>query len=336
MKTKLTALIALLAYAVGANAQNVKIAFIDYYGTKQVDVGKVKSLMPVHEGDTVSLDKFPYWILEMKSAVERVTGKEPTDVAPGCCDQNGDWYVYIGLPGTNAQPLQYNVAPTAKIRFPPAVEKLYQEATDLNEEAVKAQAIEDRTKGYALSAYPALREKQLAIRDYAMRHSTLIRRVLSDAYEAEQRSIAAQFLGYAPQSYTQIQSLVSASHDPIESVRNNAIRALGVLAESSPSIARQIPAEKFILMLNSDIWTDRNKGSLLLNSLTVARDRQLLALIRAQASDSLLEMALWRSYGHAYYARMILGRIAGIEEKELQKLAKDDVNAIIAAFVASH
>jgi hypothetical protein len=129
---------------------------------------------------------------------------------------------------------------------------------------------------------------------------------------------------------------VKASRDQDETVRNNAVRALGVLAESSPSIAREIPARDFVLMLNSGNWTDRNKGSLLLGALTLRRDRKLLSLTRAKASDSLLEMARWREYGHAYDSRMLLGRIAGIEEKQLQKLAHDDVNAIIAAFSSIH
>jgi len=291
--------------------------------------------MPVHEGDTMSLDKVPYFIIDMKTAVERVAGKEPTEIAPGCCDQNGNWYFYIGLPGRNTKPLSYNVAPTGKIQFPEEIVKLYQESLDLNMEAVKAQASEDRSAGFAISAYPALRAKQLAIRKYALHHSTLIRRVLSGSFEARQRSAAAQFLGYAAQSRTQIQSLVQASHDPIEAVRNNAVRALGVLAESSPSIARQIPAGKIIPMLNSDVWTDRNKGSFLLGALTLSRDRKVLALIRAQAADSLIEMARWHEYGHAYYSRIILGRIAGIEENKLQKLAHDGVESIISTF-SSH
>jgi hypothetical protein len=47
-------------------------------------------------------------------------------------------------------------------------------------------------------------------------------------------------------------------------------------------------------------------------------------------------MARWRNDGHAQTSRLILGRIAGIEEKQLKKLAHDDVNAIISAFLAAH
>jgi hypothetical protein len=99
MKVKPLVYLLFLACAEVTHAQQVKIGIIDYFGTKQIDVAKVKSSMPVHEGDMVTFDNFPNLIIEMKAAVERITGKEPTDVAPGCCDENGNWYIYIGLPG---------------------------------------------------------------------------------------------------------------------------------------------------------------------------------------------------------------------------------------------
>ncbi len=231
--------------------------------------------------------------------------------------------------------VSYNAAPRGSVRFPPEIETLYQQFLDLNMEASKAHAIEDRSKGYALSTYPALRANQLAIREYASRNPSLIRKVLRKSADAEQRRAAAQFLGYTNYSRVQIESLVIASRDPDEIVRNNAVRALGVLAASSPAIARRIPASNFIDMLNSGNWTDRNKAGLLLSPLTMRRDPKLLRLIRARASDSLVEMASWRNYGHAQNSRLILGRIAGIEEKQLQKLARDDANAIIKAFLSS-
>jgi hypothetical protein len=48
--------------------------------------------------------------------------------------------------------------------------------------------------------------------------------------------------------------------------------------------------------------------------------------------DPLIEMARWRSAGHAYAARMILGRCAGIVEGKLEKLVESgDVGAIVEA-----
>src|SRR6185295_4987868 len=178
---------------------------------------------------------------------------EPTDVAPGCCNADGSWFIYIGLTGTNVRTLHYRAKPRGSVRFSPELETLYQQWLDLTMEAVKANSIEDRTKGYALSSYPALRAKQLAIREYATHNASLIRRVLNESAEEDQRRVAAHFLGYTNYSRLQIDSLVRASRDPDDIVRNNAVRALGVLAESSPDIARKIPAQEFVDMLNSGV-----------------------------------------------------------------------------------
>jgi hypothetical protein len=336
MKSKPLACLLFLACAAVTNGQQVRIGSIEYFGTRKVNVDKVKSSLPVHEGDMLAVDKFPSLIPELRNAVELAIGHEATDVAPGCCDKNGNWFIYIGLPGTNVQSLRLAPTPRGTIRFPAEIETLYQQFLELNMEAVKAQAIEDRTKGYALSSYPLLRANQLAIREYATRNPLLIRKVLSESADAEQRRVAAHFLGYTNYSRVQIELLMKGSRDQDETVRNNAVRALGVLAESSPAIAQQIPGENLVLMLNSGTWMDRNKGCYLLSTLTRRRDPKLLRLIRSRASDSLVEMARWRDYGHAQTSRLILGRIAGIEEKQLQKLARDDVNAIISAFLAAH
>jgi hypothetical protein len=69
----------------------------------------------------------------------------------------------------------------------------------------------------------------------------------------------------------------------------------------------------------SGTWTDINKSSGLLDGLTRSRDPQLLAQLRQPAViERLIEVARWRS--HAEAARMILGRIAGIDETRLIRL----------------
>jgi hypothetical protein len=144
--------------------------------------------------------------------------------------------------------------------------------------------------------------------EYAAQHADEIGRVLRSSADNEQRQIAAEMLGYTNQSGRQIADLVWASHDPDGGVRNNATRALVVLAKSNPKAAARIPAAGFIEMLNSGKWADRNKACELLSVLSQWRAPKLLAALRAQALESLLEMARWRS-GHAYAARMLLGRV---------------------------
>jgi hypothetical protein len=85
-------------------------------------------------------------------------------------------------------------------------------------------------------------------------------------------------------------------------------------------------------MLSSGIWTDRNKASLLLLQLTEKRDKELLDEIRVGAVEPLIEMARWRNTGHAFAARMILGRVGGIDETRLLELAnKGQVDTIVAS-----
>ncbi|HKW98685.1 MAG TPA: hypothetical protein VJN43_13190 [Bryobacteraceae bacterium] len=84
-------------------------------------------------------------------------------------------------------------------------------------------------------------------------------------------------------------------------------------------------------MINSGIWTDRNKGSFALDELTRAGDPRLLEALRATALDSLIEMARWRSTGHAIPARVVLGRIAGIPEDRLLELASGPPERILEA-----
>ena len=85
-------------------------------------------------------------------------------------------------------------------------------------------------------------------------------------------------------------------------------------------------------MLISGLWTDRNKGAALLEAMTVGRPPDLLAKIRSAAIDSLIEMASWRRRSHAYFGRMILGRVAAYPEERLKELAwNGPVGAIIEA-----
>lgn len=71
---------------------------------------------------------------------------------------------------------------------------------------------------------------------------------------------------------------------------------------------------------------------LLLTALTKSRDSKVLAQLRAEALDALIEMARWRSEGHAEAARLLVGRIAGIKEDHLNKLIDaGQVDAILDA-----
>jgi hypothetical protein len=176
-----------------------------------------------------------------------------------------------------------------------------------------------------------MRAIQLRMREAALSNEDLLLRVLLESADDKQRIAASHLTGYTRQSRRQIDALLEASRDANATVRNNATRALGVLA-ATPDYARQIPAGPFIDMLKSHVWSDRNKGLMLLTFHTRSRDPQVLAAIRAKALPALIEMSRWQFAGHAAGPIRLMGRIAGMDESVLDKLAgTGDAGPVIAA-----
>jgi HEAT repeat protein len=193
-------------------------------------------------------------------------------------------------------------------------------------------AQEDDSNGYALINDPNARSLQLRVHAWALEYPGELIQVLRSSSSVEDRRIASDALGYARQSAAQIRALAQAARDPDDEVRNNATRALGVLVRSDQRLSAHIAPEIFIAMLNSPAWSDRNKACALLVTLSADRNPDFLNRIRAIAEDSLLEMAAWQDTSHAYAARMILGRVAGIPEDRLRRLAwNGPVSSILSA-----
>jgi hypothetical protein len=330
-------LIVLVLTALGQPAlcQDVRLRIgdIEFFGVNGFDVDSIRASMHSTVSREVSKAEVDQVKAELREAVRKVTGHLPTDVVLVCCDARGMATVYIGL--ANQLPrgaFWYRLTPSGHVRLSEQALHLYEDLMKLSVESVQKNAAEDHSKGYALSSYPPLRAKQLAIREYALGHEGALQLVALHSADTNQRAIAVEILGYARRSRTQISTLVTASRDPNEGVRNNAVRALGVLAQASAPIAKSIPADSFIDMLNSGTWTDRNKGSHLVAILSKARDPGLLRQLRVRALPSLIEMARWRDPKHAGDARMILGRVARLPENQLVKLvANGEVERIVSA-----
>lgn len=296
---------------------------IDFFGYKGLNLAAVRAALPFHEGDSFPPPKIKSDELkrQVAQAIKQVIGRDPTDVAFVCCDAKQHWGAFIGLPGESYQALAFNPLPTGNVRLPKDAVKRRDELDDALERAImNGHSTEDHSEGYALTNDPKARKAQLAIRDYALQHEDLLFQVLASSSDAQHRAVAARILGYGRQFDQQTDALVRASLDADDGVRNDAVRALWVLADGKPAVARTIPSEPFIRLLRSGAWSDHNKASLVLMALTTTRDPQVLGQLRADALDPLLEMGRWRSIGHAEAALTILGRIAGIEEATLEQL----------------
>lgn len=316
------------------SAEQREIGNIDFFGYGHFDVMKLRSVLQTQAGESNKQSEWSTYRSRIEEAIRSETGKLPTDVVLVCCNEHGNSMIYIGVAGTSSVAIQHKPAPTGEARLPAVALKLSEETDDALRKAVLAgRTQQDHSNGYALSIDPELRAKELQIREFALSNEDLLRTVLSLSSDAEHRAIAAEFLGYVNVSARQIADLAEAARDSDPDVRNNAVRALGVIASSSQQRARMIRPKPFIALLKSDKWVDRNKGGWLMINLTESRDRKLLEQLRTETMDALVEMARWRFADHAAFARRLLGRIAGIEEARLDTLVlqNDQAEAIIAA-----
>jgi hypothetical protein len=318
MKFYLLFTMACLAVTTLSQDKPKTIGEIEFFGYTGIDINKLRAELPFHEGDEFNFETAEEKFSKTKDVAQRFTGRPPTDINATCCDNWGNWIIFIGLSGASTR---YAPRPKGTIRLPSNIIALYDRYMNaVMEASQKGAATEDRTSGYALTEYPPLRSIQLEMRAYAESREALLSKVLATSSADQHRIAAAALLGYTRQSGTQLTALSRATHDSNSTVRNNATRALLVLAESSQEIAAQIPAEGFVQLLSSGTWTDLNKASGLLMIITQRRNPKVDALLRQKETlERLIEIARWRT-GHADAARFILGRLAGVDEGRLRQM----------------
>lgn len=305
----------------GRQDESIRIGAIDYFGYAGLDLKLVKEKVPLKVGDELSYATFDREREAIQRAIKEATGKPATDVAAVCCDANRHLLIYIGLSGTSSRPLQLNPAPKGNKQLDGSALTLYEQYGEANQYAVRRGVSgEDDSLGYSLATDPAMRKVELAIRDYAVSHSHLLELVLENSASPKQRRVASCFLGYADRSEDQIRYLVRAANDADAEVRNNAIRALEVLASARNSNGIEVDPKPFIDLLSSGRWTDRNKSSMLLMRLTNDRNPTLLDALCRYAMAQLIEGARWSNPGHSTAFLLILGRVEGIPADRLWKL----------------
>lgn len=310
-----------------------QVGQINYFGYGGIDLAPIRAELPLHAGDTISFATSPDGAV--KNFLIHTMGHPPTDVEVVCCDDTKRLLVYIGLGGTSSRSLATASTPQGSDHLAAVALKLYDQLMSAELSAVsRGVAGEDDSQGYALSTDSVVRQIELSIHTYAVMREAEFERVLTNSAEPHQRRVAAEFLGYVPRSSTQIKALAEAVGDSDVDVRNNAVRALGVLAAARNSGPLSIDPQPFIALLFSGKWTDRNKGSALLARLTESRDPALLAALREQAILPLVEGGSWDS-GHAAFFLLILGRVAGIPGDKLQQMIDSGDSAKIIAAVNS-
>jgi hypothetical protein len=309
----------MLADAREPSAQQLTIGIIDFYGLGRVSERDVRQALTVKEGDTVSVDsdQRPPFLADSERRLSTVAGVVRARLNLVCCEA-GSAIVYVGIEEEGRATTTFRPPPAGTVRL--AADLLEQGQnfeTAMMAAVQRGDAAEDDSKGHALFHDPATRVIQERFVRYAARDLPQLRRVLRESSDPEQRALAAQVLGYVANKDRVIGDLAHAMSDSDEGVRNNSMRALAVFANAAPAARPKtpIPYGGFIALLNSLIWTDRNKASWALAAISERREPRLLDELRREAIVPLVDMARWKSPGHAASALAILGRIAGLSDE---------------------
>lgn len=302
------------------SGQPLEIGIIDLYGLTSVSSADVRAALTFKEGDTLALADGgrPEVLRSSEERVAKLPGVAGARIHIVCCD-SAKLIVYVGVQERGAPALRFHPAPKGAVRLPAETVQAGREFLKALFAAVqRGDAEEDRVEGHSLMRDPTARAIQQQFVVFARRDLATLRLVLRNSSDAAERALAAQLLGYASDKRSVVGDLVRAIRDPAEDVRNNAMRALMVMADAGAGLdaaAPPIPAAPFIELINSPEWTDRNKAAMALAALSARRDRKMLSDIRKSALRPLIEMARWKSEGHAQPAFMILARLAGYPDE---------------------
>jgi hypothetical protein len=306
-----------------------RVGVLDYYGLRKIKPERIQRILATREGDP-----FPASKGDVEERIERIPGIARSHLEAVCCD-GGKTVLFVGIEEVGAPAFPFRTAPTGDVRLPEEMIDTYRKFLDAADRAARAgKALEDLSSGNALMADPAGRGLQQRFAAYASEQTALLRDVLRNSADEEHRAIAAYIIGYAPDKKTIVNDLQVAVQDPEGNVRHNAMRSMAAimaLAAKNPDSGIQISAVWFVEMLNSIVWSDRHKATLTLLNLTEGRPENVLALIRERATPALAEMARWKSLTHALPPYMLLCRVAGMSDDEIERSwTGGDREAVIA------
>ena len=308
-------LLAILVAAVCTHAaQPTKTGDINFYGLRKLSPDKILGAIELKSGDPLPPSKG-----DLEDKLELISGVAAARVEAVCCDGRNA-ILFIGIEERGAPHFDTR-QPSGTASLPEDIMAAYHDYVGAVERAAQlGNAAEDLTAGESRMSDPAARRLQEQFASLAVDRMEVLRDVLRNGAEPEERAVAAAVLGYAPKKDQVIKDLQFAMQDAEPAVRANAVRAImaiAVLAQKRPDLGLRIEPTWMVEMLNSLVLGDRQQAALALVTLTEQPNPAALDLIRERALPSLVEMARWKTLRYALPAYLLVGRTAGLPEPEL-------------------
>ena len=324
-------MIMLLAVATPLAAQGPpRVGIVDVYGARTLSAEQLRNAARITVGDSITRSI----AFAAKARLMALPNVAAADVDIVCCDA-GKVIVYLGVREKGDTAMVFAPPQVGGARLPANMVAAGKEFTKALQEAVlREETGESDSLGHSMMDYAPARAVQRRFRQYALGNVPTLQEVLKTSADASHRALAAQIIAYASNKNLVVPDLVRALRDSDGQVRNNATRALSIMAmygQRHPEAALRVPFEPFVDMLNSPVWTDRNKASFVLMSLTESKNPALLNALRARSFNALVDMVRWKSEGHSMPAALILGRMGNMSEDDIMKAMESDKSRLIEA-----
>lgn len=312
-----------------------RIGFIEVFGNQKLDKTRVASLSGVSVGEPLTRSR-----REIEESLEKTAGVIQAEVSGYCC--LGDNVVlYIGVVESGARPFSLHSPPAEDLALPTKVDLVYQHLVHALEAAHERGVTgESYDKGYPLSDDPEARRYQETLALIVDPYVKDLGEVLSRAADESTRAAAAYILPYTRHKAEAENHLQFALRDFDPGVRSNAIRGLEFLQKSlaaeplgEDGDRKTVSPTWFIEMLQSASFEDRLEASRMLVKLAPAENAGTLAQIEERALPALVEMAQWKVPEHASAAYVLLGRIAGLNETEIEGSFRENRREVVMAVI---
>ena len=299
-----------------AAAQAPKVGDINVYGARKVNADRLLKAAGVESGGALPGSKG-----DLEEKLEAFPGVVAARVEAICCD-GPNAVLFVGIEERGAAHFDTRPPAVGSAVLPDELTADYREFLSVVERAARAgAAAEDYSTGEPRMTDPVARAFEGRFAKFAAENLELLREVLRNGSEADHRAVAASVIGYAAKKDQVLNDLQYALQDADESVRANAARslkAIAVLAQKRPELGLRVQPTWFVEMLNSLVLSDRQQAAEALLILTDRDNTAALELIRERALPALIEMARWKTLRYALPPFLLVGRIAGVPDRDLQ------------------
>jgi hypothetical protein len=317
-----------------APAQLPHIGDIDFYGLRKIPAEQILAAAHLASGDSVPASRG-----DLEGQIASIPGVDAAHVQTVCCEGNRV-ALFIGIEESGAPAATFHEPPSGKSTLPPDLMTQYREYEGaLLRAELNGAASQSASAIPAPAADPTVHGDEIRFRAFAARHTLLLRAELRTGADAEERAAAATVIGYATDKRAVVDDLLFALQDPDEGVRTNAARSLAAIAavgRRTPALGIHVSSARFVELLDSVVLSDRVESTKALLVLTAGKSAPVLDLIRQRALPSLAEMARWKTLRYAQPPFVLLGRVAGLTDAQVQQSwDKGDREPVIQQALAS-